>query len=860
MAEAIRDKMQGLSAEDQAKVNTQLQGMSQEDLAKRNIPEQTTVEPTTPVATVETPVTQEVTLDSWEVREIGEKEIAIRDKNLALQDQVNKEAQEVKTQEIEAQKVNQAEKLQKFNELMEAGENQKTLATFVNENPDYKKEFGIQLKNFYKNKQTFDYQQKYSAYTPEKLYDATYNSEIVEGTKEWNTLPESLRNSYNEYKQEQRIVSTPEERKTSIDNDTNKVLSFDDILTEVGSFFSLDLKSEYEEAINTPAISEKRTEIEGLATELKDLEDELQAIEDDVNAEYEGSGRSQSYVNAQISKRSREVEKDYNKVANRYQTSLATYSDMKSDIDRNLKFLEFENTQAKEQYQTALSLYQTERARMDTFAMAEFERKNAELATQKQQEFQKEILQIQQQFTKDNKSPTYQTDKNGNLLAIIDWVAQKVMDSNWEVVAITKEKWFTDSVSYNKEAGWYVTTRVYDDWKKPDFFVSDINWDSQTNMAVFDSISKIEDFPPRTERSKAWNGLECWEATNNYLKTVWVTDIRMWNSFESKAKYINNSYPQVWGLAVWNAEYTEFGHVGMVTGINQAEWKVEITDYNRDWDGQKQTYEIPISQVVNSDGGFVHLEAQTETWPITNTNIEVFNSLTASEKAKRQNDPDFINFIEEQSKVYSDPDADIFEVLQYSKWGKPLNATQAESISKFSATLNSLWEIQKTIEEWTDGGIFWGDKTWPIKWLLRSANPYDVTAQQLKAQITSLIPNLARWVYGEVWVLTEADVALYRQTVPNLKSTEDVNNAVLGMTLRLVRNGLKDKLQDSARAWFDASLYEGKIKRIDEQVNIIERQMQEKAQQEVQTGQTGTLMSDFNAQFDVQEYDTILNR
>jgi len=69
---------------------------------------------------------------------------------------------------------------------------------------------------------------------------------------------------------------------------------------------------------------------------------------------------------------------------------------------------------------------------------------------------------------------------------------------------------------------------------------------------------------------------------------------------------------------------------------------------------------------------------------------------------------------------------------------------------------------------------------------LRNLNPYDTDAQTLKAQLTSLIPNLARGVYGEVGVLTDNDVRMYSQTIPNLTQTEDVNNAILGMTLKVI--------------------------------------------------------------------------
>jgi hypothetical protein len=93
--------------------------------------------------------------------------------------------------------------------------------------------------------------------------------------------------------------------------------------------------------------------------------------------------------------------------------------------------------------------------------------------------------------------------------------------------------------------------------------------------------------------------------------------------------------------------------------------------------------------------------------------------------------------------------------------------------------------------------------------LFRSANPWDVNAQTVKAELQALIPTLARWVYGEVWVLTDNDIRLYSKTVPTLTSTADLNDAILSMTLRSLANGYKNKLQIEARWQRDVSLFYG---------------------------------------------------
>ena len=113
---------------------------------------------------------------------------------------------------------------------------------------------------------------------------------------------------------------------------------------------------------------------------------------------------------------------------------------MKSDVEREMKYVEFEEERAFQNYQIQLSQYNADRSRMDAFAMAEFERKNNEIATQKQQEFTMKMKQIDQDFAMKNQKPQYMTDRDWNLIAVIDWQATPVRSTNWEVVGINRTK------------------------------------------------------------------------------------------------------------------------------------------------------------------------------------------------------------------------------------------------------------------------------------------------------------------------------------------------------------------------------------------------------------------------------------
>jgi hypothetical protein len=176
--------------------------------------------------------------------------------------------------------------------------------------------------------------------------------------------------------------------------------------------------------------------------------------------------------------------------------------------------------------------------------------------------------------------------------------------------------------------------------------------------------------------------------------------------------------------------------------------------------------------------------------------IQVFNAMTPTAQGKAQNDPKFRAFYEKKKQVMDNKDSSIDEILEYSRGGKDIAVTQAQSLEKYQSTLSKLEDITKQISSQSTG---------PIVGRLRGMNPYDTPAQTLKATLQSLIPGLARGVYGEVGVLTDADIANYAKTIPNLSSTEATNKAVLAMTLDTLAGGYKRQLATLAKSGVDVS-------------------------------------------------------
>ena len=655
----VKNKAANLTTDERAAVNTQLAGMSQEDLAKRSqAPAPTAPAPQVwpepelfaePAPVVETPQAPEVN-DTATIQRMPEKPVETNIqpiKPIKTEDPVQK-VQEVKNQAIinEAdekalKEQNKAQVTNDFTQMLQSGASTKELATFANQNIQFKDSLNSAIRTQFKNQANTKFFGKYNGMSNEDMYSAVKNGAVTIGSERYNMLSEAQRQSFESYKKVQDAgTMTPTVKEEVFDGTTpENTVDFQTIESFIGNMFSNDLRTKLEEARNDSRVVDLSTQLNQKASELELFDIKNIKAYDKLEKELGNSGYTPAYINARVSDLQADnaiIRMSMVSEYNRVQWDLAS---IKDDIETDLEMYKLEDAQNKEKYSMLFSIYESRRGeRLASEAIEseraynkeltaeereyqeqrdEFLEQNKILAEQRQQAFTKEMAAIQQEYTEKNQKPQYMTDKNGNLLAIQDGKATKVMDSAGQVVAITKEKDYTDSTSYNAEMWQYVTTRTYDNWNKPDFFVNDITGNSNTSMAVFEGISKIEDYAPRTPRSKSWGGLECWEAANNYLMANGITNIRMEDSFESKVKYADQSYPQVWGLAVWNAEYTDAWHVGIVTGLNRAEWTVEITDYNRDNDWQKNTYTIPISQVVNSDGGFVHLDIQgedTSTW------------------------------------------------------------------------------------------------------------------------------------------------------------------------------------------------------------------------------------------------------
>ena len=173
---------------------------------------------------------------------------------------------------------------------------------------------------------------------------------------------------------------------------------------------------------------------------------------------------------------------------------------------------------------------------------------------------------------------------------------------------------------------------------------------------------------------------------------------------------------------------------------------------------------------------------------------------------------------------------DSFLTLMRSTKGKklPNQIETLKPIQKSIGVINQLDSLQSSIAQ---------SNTGPVIGFLQGLNPYSFDARAVQAQLQSIVPNLARGVYGEVGVLTDQDIRNYIQTLPNIKSTTQQNDFVTAMTLKTVQRNFENQLETLASAGYDISGFENQYSNIINTVRSVESRLGQAEQTQTQTQQ-----------------------
>lgn len=152
-----------------------------------------------------------------------------------------------------------------------------------------------------------------------------------------------------------------------------------------------------------------------------------------------------------------------------------------------------------------------------------------------------------------------------------------------------------------------------------------------------------------------------------------------------------------------------------------------------------------------------------------------------------------------------------------------LSQGERQNLSKALTVVDQLDSLQTMIaKENHKGGV--GPFRGKVNKLLADLgqNP---NAGAINAALKAVTPNLARGVYGEVGVLTDADINNYIKTLPNLTSVEQQNDLVLAMTLKTVQSSIKNQLSAAANSGVNVSGWVADYNALTQKINSIENRI-----------------------------------
>jgi len=520
-------------------------------------------------------------------------------------------AQEIKSNELANQASEDAIKTAEnakvtaeFTNMLNSWASNEDLAKIVNANPDLRDNFNSLVRDVFKTRADRDYFGKYSTFTNEQLSAAIKSGDIVVWSEQYNSLPETQRVAFEQFKAQEDAIDVTDKATTdaqfAVDN--NKTISLNDIVAQFKGIFSSDLRTKSQELLNTPEINAKAQELENKQNEIDKINDKLD--EDLLRKRIikEFPWYPAWFINSKVRDEKNDLIREKNSLVNEYNSALWTYKSLKDNAQNEIDIIKYEDTQNREIYTTALNLFETRVEQMKKEERAEFEAMNKRLAADTK--FQRDLIvkEFEAGLKAEEKWWVYKTDRQGREIYVKDWVSTFVRNVEWEILFTETTKEYTDTTQ--KEDWVFVTTRSYKDWRPPEYFTYDINWDSSNNWnnVINNLISNIIS-----------NDLQCWEAVNKYVVwQLWVSrdDFWMWDSYASKKKLINSTTPVVWGVAIWNDEnaaewkFTEFWHAWIITWYDANKGTLSITDWNWNWDKMKSTHEVAITDILWSDGWF----------------------------------------------------------------------------------------------------------------------------------------------------------------------------------------------------------------------------------------------------------------
>lgn len=649
-----------------------------------------------------------------------------------------------KTTEDAMKETENKKALVNFQAALKTG-NKEDIANLTKANPDLRDSFNSMVRWEFKTASSLQYFGKYSAFTNEQLLSAVKNWDIVVWSERYNQLPEEQRKSFEVYKKQDDANNALERNDFTSDN-TN-IISLDSKFTQLKWVFSSDLRTQYEEAMNSSEITQTAKDLENQQNEINKVNDLLDLVEDEVKAQYPNLTRTQQA--SIIADRQKSIGRTKNTLINEYNSKLGTYQSLKDNAQLELDFLKYEDQQNKDLYLTALWLYETRRSEMREDEQVKFIAENQQLTADLKFTRDIALLDYKNKIAKENIKWDWIKRDDGLYFAKQDWSIDKVLwtDNPWWV---TSEISFTDGTPYSE------VYNINNQWtgfnsSNTSLWAKEIELLNAPNWTQIPTRLNKEELSPHNP----W-GKECGEYVNDIVAgTVWS---KIGSTWKNKTTYASESVWEIWSVAVWqidpsNKEISKYGHAGIIiweTG-DKKQWLIKSSNIKGRW--TVSLVKVPKTAI----SGYKTTNIIGKEKPLNQSQLKFLDTIDVKDYANKKETKETATSLWLTS-------ADVYDY-------KSKNITN----QKTQEYRTALQQIDKMMEAWGGDGfsdaiwLFSWERDWSLFWQWARTEwgqpVFDkgTDAADFASQFASLVdaltlPNLD----AMSWTLTDKDIALLR--------------------------------------------------------------------------------------------------
>ena len=601
-----------------------------------------------------------------------------------------------------------------------------------------------------------------------------------------------------------------------------------------------DLQKEYNQLATENWLSEIWTKLTESKKKVQEIQDTMDHTLKDVEKEFAWTWATSSFIRREAQKRLEWLQEQYKVAAREYDEYAGQYKQIQSNINNQLSLKEKQYEYEQQSQQIAFqrlwivnNLYKQEVAQKDQILNRFLDQQEKKQAQQEALDTFKSEMDYKlkaQYWDVNSKNPiirkiaienavtdtlnqfkwwTFQRSKAtivndvtklvNKWMSLWDAIKQNITDklhSNPQFNA-----WAANQIMIHQNETRPIVTKIWNTW----YYYENWQW------KIINPSNNPEKTLQILDQFKDWTkGWQCGTFVNNVLQAEWYNRV-VKNTIEDKEKLINSKIPEIWDVAIMNSPtQPKYWHVAIVQKVNP-DWTIVIKESNGTGNQLIWTRTIPTKDVL----WYYNPKKDIK---LTPADIVRFNSMGVWQAAKLTGEMKikYEYFEDYKAGLYNKKWADLVKLLQFSRGWKQLTDSTWKWLTKINTAFNQINWLWNAIKE---------TKTWPAIWRLIKENPYNVNAKTIQAWIQGTLPNWARWVFNEVWVLTDQDIKNYAETIPNLTNTEDQNKAILAMDLQILWNSYTSQLEWLARWHYDVSWYIWKIKDLQIKVNKLRKEI-----------------------------------